>query len=65
MLPVEPIGYPKSAAICGSNGCENVAYIWLTNEERDEYFRGRRIFQYPSQAMKVQVIGPDEDGLGA
>lgn len=55
VLPVEPVGYPFSSTICGSQGCESAAYIWLTENERNEYYDGRRIFVFATAAVKVRV----------
>lgn len=59
VIPVKPVGHPQSGVVCGSKGCENSAYIWLTTDERDQYHQGRRIFEFPTQAVKVQVADPD------
>ena len=47
--------YPLSSTICGSQGCENAAYIWLTEDERNEYYDGRRVFAFATAAVKVRV----------
>jgi len=52
----EPLGYPKTAVLCGSTHCKSPAYIWLSDEEKEAYDRGERVFEPPSAAMKVQAV---------
>lgn len=51
----KPLGFPQTAIICGSKGCENSAYVWLTEDEGNQFEAGRRIFPFPTQAVKVKV----------
>ena len=51
--PVEPIGYPDTAAICGSVRCEEPGLIWLDADELADYRRGVRVFRVPNDAIKV------------
>jgi hypothetical protein len=37
-----PLGYPETAAICGREGCEAPARLWLREPERADYQRGER-----------------------
>ena len=53
---VEPVGYPETAAICGSSGCENPALIWLNDGEEKTFISGQSIFKLPTAAMKVRVL---------
>jgi hypothetical protein len=52
---VEPVGYPDTAIICGSSGCEQAAVIWLDRVEQSAYKSGERVFQFPTHAVKVRV----------
>jgi hypothetical protein len=58
VLPVEPVGYPKSSTVCGSRGCENPAQVWLNQKESDAYYDGQRVFAFATAAVKVKVKGP-------
>lgn len=51
-----PCGYPNTAAVCGSSGCERPAFVWLNREEKDAFDKGMRVFCLPTQAMKVRVM---------
>lgn len=51
----EPLGYPNTAIVCGSKGCENSAYVWLSEEEAKEFENGQRVFPFPTFAVKVKV----------
>lgn len=53
---VRPIGYPKSAAICGSGNCVAPGLVWLTEEEDVAYRAGERVFPVPNAAVKIYVI---------
>lgn len=50
---VRPIGFPDTAAICGSVNCQNPGLIWLKREEKIAYDRGERFFRLPSGTIKV------------
>ena len=50
-----PLGYLSTAAICGSKGCEEPALIWFNDREKAEYDKGKRVFSFASNAMKVRV----------
>jgi hypothetical protein len=52
---VKPIGYPETAAICGSAWCEQPGLVWLDKEEKTQYERGQRVFSIPSAAVKIKV----------
>ena len=51
----EPIGYPETAAICGTAGCDQPAVVWLDEHDDAEYRIGQRVFEFPNRAMKVRV----------
>jgi len=56
--PRFPTGYPDSGVICGSDGCENSAVIWLLLVEAQAYRRRQRpqrIFELPTASVKVRV----------
>jgi hypothetical protein len=50
-----PLGYPETAAICGREGCEAPARLWLTEPERADYQRGVRIFGIRTNSAKIRV----------
>ncbi len=50
-----PIGYPDSAVICGREGCDQLARIFLTEAEGIDYQKDQRIFSYDSIVAKVKV----------
>jgi hypothetical protein len=50
-----PVGHPNSGVVCGKRGCENQAYLWLTEEEQENYKQGQRVFYLPTDAAKVRV----------
>ena len=52
---VEPIGYPDTSLICGATGCENVAYVWLKEDEAEKYDKGKTVFPFQSSTSKVRV----------
>jgi hypothetical protein len=56
---VEPIGYPKSAAICGRDAeklghCRWPGLVWLYQQEVRQYNNGKRIFHMHSR-HEIQV----------
>ena len=52
---VEPIGYPNTAAICGTAACEESGLVWLTDEELEQFNRGVRYFRVKTFTIKVKV----------
>ena len=54
-IAAKPLGYPRTAAICGRQGCQNAGLVWLTEEEARSYRRGERVFSVPNAAVKIQV----------
>jgi hypothetical protein len=54
---VHPIGYPDTAAICGTEGCNIPGMIWLTELEFKDYQqKGTRIFTVPTVGCKLKAI---------
>jgi len=62
-IAVKPVGYPKSALICGRDEeHDEVSWVYLRQEEYDEYEKGKRVFdlwgpESSSTAAKVRVSG--------
>lgn len=52
---VLPVGHPKSAILCGHDGCDQAARIWLDEGEARAYLRGLRIFKPSSNGIKFKV----------
>lgn len=52
---VQPLGYPETAAICGRAGCERPGLVWLDEQDKAEYERGKRVFSVPNAAVKIKV----------
>ncbi len=53
---VEPINYPRTAVICGIEGCIKPGLVHLDKEEWLEYHRGERIFGlFETNAVKFEV----------
>ncbi|MGQ0557988.1 MAG: hypothetical protein ACT4OE_00115 [Sphingosinicella sp.] len=52
---VEPVGYPVTAVICGSQTCRDPALIWHEQHEKLGYDRGERIFKAFTATMKVRA----------
>lgn len=57
---VKPMGYPKTAAICGRVGCFNIGVVWLDKDDVKKYKKGQRIFPIHTHKIKVKV---DNKGL--
>ncbi len=53
--PVEPVGFPSTALVCGSAACNASAYIWLEKDEKKTYNQGQRVFAAPTAALKVRA----------
>jgi hypothetical protein len=47
-----PVG---SSILCGAPTCNRPAYVWLTDEEEQQYLRGVRNFRIPGHPQ-VQVV---------
>jgi len=52
---IEPVGYPQSAAICGTPSCRKVGLVWLNEDEYHDYQRGERIFNVKTHTVKIEV----------
>ena len=51
-----PVGYPNSSSICGKVGCNNVGYIYMTEDEVVNYNNQlKRIFNYANGGTKVKI----------
>jgi hypothetical protein len=50
-----PIGFPRTAAICGRVECQRPARIWLTETETRDHARGMRVFRLDTHTIKVRV----------
>ena len=51
----KPLSDANDRLICGMPTCVRPAHIWLTDEEEQEYLRGRRGFSLPGHPQ-VQVM---------
>jgi hypothetical protein len=49
-----PLSFPPRHVICAKPACVRPAYIWLTDEEEQQYLRGERNFRIPGHP-RVQV----------
>ena len=54
-LPVKPVGFPETAAVCGRTGCAEPAMIWLDADDQRRYNEGENIMPVPNLAIKVRV----------
>lgn len=52
---VEPLGYPTTAAVCGTAECTQPGLVWLTDEELAQFNRGERCFRVKTFTVKVRV----------
>lgn len=55
VMSLNTVGYPNTAAICGREGCEKPGLVWLTEDERQQYVSGRRVFGFNTAVIKVRV----------
>ena len=46
----------SSRILCGVTTCNRPAYIWLTDEEEQQYLHGQRNFRLSNHAVQVQVV---------
>jgi hypothetical protein len=53
---VHPVGYPKTAVICGRKNCQNAAILWLNRAEQNKHKRGIRVFPIGTYAIKIRVL---------
>lgn len=52
---VKPVGYRKTAAICGLAGCTGPGLVCHDEDDEAQWRRGKRIFTVPNAAIKVAV----------
>jgi hypothetical protein len=57
---IPPVGYPQTAAICGSKNCLNPGKVWLRDDELELFEQGQCYFNVNTQSVKIQV---SETGL--
>jgi hypothetical protein len=57
---VSPLGYPKTALICGNPECDFPGVIWLTPVESQSYSKGERVFAGPNNFAKMEA---DDTGV--
>jgi hypothetical protein len=50
-----PIGYPKTAVICGRLRCNKPGKVLLSEIEMKEYRSGRSVFSFNNNVVKVEV----------
>lgn len=53
---VEPVGFPETAAVCGSRSCGNPGLVWLEAHEWRLYGQGERVFELPTGASKIRTV---------
>ena len=51
----EPVGYPNTSSICGRLNCNEPGYIWLTQNELDNFNQIDRVIKLPTASTKVKV----------
>jgi hypothetical protein len=51
----KPVGFPKTAVICGEKYCKNPGYLWLTLEEHEKFLNGERYFMLYTGLISVRV----------
>lgn len=56
VFTVEPIGFPHSALVCGSRGCEQPAFVWLEGAEKMDFDSGVRVFAVGDGHARVRAI---------
>lgn len=52
---VKPIGYPDTSSICGNPKCDKPGYIWLKENEINNFAHQNAIIKYPTGATKVKA----------
>jgi len=50
-----PVGYPKTATICGREKCENPGKALLNEAEWRQYRAGQTVFVFNSNVVKIQL----------
>lgn len=54
IVAIRRVGYPGSALICGSERCDQPAFIWLEGAEKVDYDSGTRIFQVSADTIRIR-----------
>lgn len=57
--PLEPIGYPNLAVICGMPHCSNPGLVWVWGRDLVDYRANGRTCFAISKDVKVQVKPPN------
>jgi len=52
----DPVSHPDSGLVCGITGCDKPAHVWITADEERLYSAGQRVFELPTQAIKVRLV---------
>jgi len=52
---LRPVGFPNTAAICGTPGCEEPGLVLLAQQELDDYKAGQRVFPIFTHSAKIRV----------
>jgi len=52
---VEPVGYPDTAAVCGSSHCTEPGLVWLDEKDAVAYEAGERLMKLPNEGIKIRV----------
>lgn len=60
VFKAEPLGFPNSSSICGRKSgmvfCEEVGYVYMTEDEAKQFRNGKRIFSLTNNdACKIRV----------
>lgn len=50
-----PVGHPDSGVVCGREGCENPAMLWLLEDEQRAYTGGQRVFELTQRTNAVKI----------
>jgi hypothetical protein len=53
---VKPFGYPDTA-ICSAKGCTEPGFVWLSENEVEQFNDGERCFTTHFDMAKIRVIG--------
>ena len=51
----KPVGFARTAAVCGKPGCENAGKLWLTSDEHTAYQSGQTVFEVKTRTVKIAV----------
>jgi hypothetical protein len=53
--PIQPVGYPLTAVVCGIRGCEEPALVWLDTQSTTIMFAGNASFVSQALPQKLRV----------